>query len=137
MPPRSTATSGSTASSENGARALPRPVWPWEGASNPCNDARVDGAQRGQLREWGAALVASGDGERRSSGRAILMLLDRIDELEGELAGQKERGPAAAPPRSRPPDPEPDDPALSLEDTQPIGLRDRLKLATGYRRHDH
>ena len=114
---------------------------PWEGASNPCNDAPVDGAQRDQLREWGAALVASGDGERRSSGRAILMLLERIDELEAELARRQERGPTASPPRSRPPDPdpdpEPDDPALSLEDTQPIGLRDRLRLATGYRRHDH
>jgi hypothetical protein len=101
----------------------------------------VDGAQRGQLREWGEALVASGDGELRSSGRAILLLLGRIDELEGELARRQERGPTASPPRSPPPDPdpdpEPDDPAPSLEDTQPIGLRDRLRLATGYRRHDH
>jgi hypothetical protein len=101
----------------------------------------VDGAQRGQLREWGEALVASGDGERRSSGRAILLLLGRIDELERELASWQERGPTASPPRSRPPDPdpdpEPDDPALSLDDTQPIGLRDRLRLATGYRRHDN
>ena len=107
---------------------------PREGASNPCNDAPVDGAQRGQLREWGAALVASGDDERRSSGRAILMLLDRIDELEGELA-RRERSATPAPLRqAEDPDPDPDA-ALLLEDTQPIGLRDRLRLATG-RRHD-
>jgi hypothetical protein len=100
----------------------------------------VDGAQRGQLREWGAALVASGDGERRSSGRAILMLLDRIDELERELARGQERisttPPPPRPPRDPDSDPESDAAALSLEDTQPIGLRDRLRLATG-RRHDH
>ena len=108
---------------------------PREGASNPCNDAPVDGAQRGQLRDWGAALVASGDDERRSSGRAILMLLDRIDELEGELARRQERSATPAPPRqAEAPDPDPDA-ALLLEDTQPIGLRDRLRLATG-RRHD-
>jgi hypothetical protein len=100
----------------------------------------VDGAQRVQLREWAAALVASGDDERRSSGRAILMLLDRIDELERELARSNERLTTPRSSRSLPPDPdpdpEPDAALLSLEDTQPIGLRDRLRLATG-RRHDH
>ena len=76
--------------------------------------------------------MASGDDERRSSGRAILMLLDRIDELEGELA-RRERSATPAPLRQAE-DPDPDA-ALLLEDTQPIGLRDRLRLATG-RRHD-
>jgi hypothetical protein len=99
----------------------------------------VDGAQRGQLREWGAALVASGDGERRSSGRAILMLLDRIDELERELAREQDRGPIAPSHLDDPLDTDSEsdsgDAALPLEDTQPIGLRDRLRLATG-RRHD-
>ncbi len=99
----------------------------------------MDGAQRGQLREWGAALVASGDGERRSSGRAILMLLDRIDELERELAREQDRGPIAPTHLDHPLDTDTesdsDDAALPLEDTQPIGLRDRLRLATG-RRHD-
>jgi hypothetical protein len=80
----------------------------------PCNDPDVDGAQREQLREWAGALAASGDGERRSSGRAILMLLDRVEEAEYV--------PLLTPT---------DDPLLSLEDTQPIGLRDRLRLATG------
>ncbi len=58
----------------------------------------------------------------------MLMLLDRIEELERRL---RDRGSAAAPterPLPREPDPQPD---LALEDTQPIGLRDRLRLATG------
>ena len=81
--------------------------------------------------------MASGDGERRSSGRAILLLLDRIDELERELVRARERvASTPPPPRIIPLDAEPDAEVLSLEDTQPIGLRDRLRLATG-RRHDH
>jgi hypothetical protein len=69
------------------------------------------------------------------------MLLDRIDELERELARAQERiTTTPPPPRNLPldadPDPEPDAALLSLQDTQPIGLRDRLRLATG-RRHDH
>jgi hypothetical protein len=76
-------------------------------------------------------LAASEDEERRSSGRAILMLLDRIGELERELARREQDDVPRPPPPRRPPEPEPDDPPSSLEDTQPIGLRDRLRLATG------
>ncbi len=89
----------------------------------------MNGAQSGQLREWAEALAASEDEERRSSGRAILMLLDRVGELERELA-RREQDDAPPPPR-RPPELEADDPPTSLEDTQRIGLRDRLRLATG------
>jgi len=89
----------------------------------------VDGAEREQLREWAGALVAGGGDERRSSGRAILMLLDRIDELERELAGRGGSRPSGPPPDQPPPEPLPE--VEPPEDTQPIGLRDRLRLATG------
>ncbi|MDX6520637.1 MAG: hypothetical protein QOF08_1242 [Gaiellales bacterium] len=104
------------------------------GRAIPCNDPDVDGAQREQLREWAGALAASDDGERRSSGRAILMLLDRIEELERRLHDRRPLEPPVArvlEPEYVPPHPPDDDPLLSLEDTQPIGLRDRLRLATG------
>jgi hypothetical protein len=81
-------------------------------------------------------LAGSGDGERRSSGRAILLLLGRVEELERELAGDRPSPPAELRPSHLDTqteiglgDPPP------LEDTQPIGLRDRLRLATG-RRHE-
>jgi hypothetical protein len=50
--------------------------------------------------------------------------------LEQELSALR-RDAASPPPERRPSEPEPDDPPSSLEDTQPIGLRDRLRLATG------
>jgi hypothetical protein len=77
-------------------------------------------------------LVSSEDEERRSSGRAIVLLLDRIEELEAQLVRLTADRPS--PPSGEPPQAHRHDPA-PLEDTQPIGLRDRLRLATG-RLHD-
>ena len=93
----------------------------------------MDGIQQRELRDWAEALAAADAGERRAMGRAMLMLLDRIDELERELS-------------TRPSEPTVDydveeefevEPAPvidrtehdSLEDTQPIGLRGRLRAA--------
>jgi hypothetical protein len=62
------------------------------------------------------------------------MLLDRIEELERRLHDRRPLEPPVArvlEPEYVPPHPPDDDPLLSLEDTQPIGLRDRLRLATG------
>ena len=43
------------------------------------------GEQR-ELRQWADQLCEVDDPERRAMGRAIAMLLDRIDELERELS---------------------------------------------------
>lgn len=62
------------------------------------------------------------------------MLLDRIEVLERRLHERRPQDPLAARVLEAeyvPPEPPDDDPLLSLEDTQPIGLRDRLRLATG------
>jgi hypothetical protein len=62
------------------------------------------------------------------------MLLDRIEELERRLHDHRPHDPPVArvlEPEYVPPEPPGDEPLLSLEDTQPIGLRDRLRLATG------
>src|SRR4029077_8660412 len=54
------------------------------------------GEQR-ELRQWADQLCEVDDPERRAMGRAIAMLLDRIDELEAELS----MGPQAALHRER------------------------------------
>jgi hypothetical protein len=62
------------------------------------------------------------------------MLLDRIEELERRLHDRENMAAPTAPPEppTERPLPDPDEqPDLALEDTQPIGLRDRLRLATG------
>ena len=97
------------------------------------------GEQR-ELRQWADQLCEADDPERRAMGRAIAMLLDRIEELENE--------PSAAPvaalngdsePNCEPSwDQQPDvvGPPRSLaepisvgEDTQQLSLRDRLRHA--------
>jgi hypothetical protein len=96
------------------------------------------GEQR-QLRDWADRLCAADDSERRAMGRAISMLLDRVDELERELAR------AGAEPEPEPvfelepefdlaPLPEPSDPVSVGEDTQQLSLRDRLRMATDHLR---
>ena len=98
------------------------------------------GEQR-QLRDWADRLCAADDSERRAMGRAIAMLLDRVDELERELSL------AAAAPEPEPifepepeldldlaPFPEPYDPLSAGEDTQQLSLRDRLRMATDHLR---
>jgi hypothetical protein len=96
------------------------------------------GEQR-QLRDWADRLCAADDSERRAMGRAISMLLDRVDELEHELAR------AGAEPEPEPefelepvldlaPLPEPSDSLSVGEDTQQLSLRDRLRMATDHLR---
>jgi len=97
------------------------------------------GEQR-ELRQWADQLCEADDPERRAMGRAIAMLLDRIEELEKELSA----APQAAPngdfePNGEPSWPEQPDvvaPSRSLaepisvgEDTQQLSLRDRLRHA--------
>ena len=97
------------------------------------------GEQR-ELRQWADQLCEVDDPERRAMGRAISMLLDRIEELEKELS--------AAPVAALNGDPEPNgeppwheqpdvvgpqrglaEPISVGEDTQQLSLRDRLRHA--------
>ncbi|HZI35689.1 MAG TPA: hypothetical protein VFD61_08055 [Gaiellales bacterium] len=97
------------------------------------------GEQR-ELRQWADQLREADDPERRAMGRAIAMLLDRIEELEKELSA----APVAAQNGDSEPDPEPSwdqrpdvvgtprslaEPISVGEDTQQLSLRDRLRHA--------
>jgi hypothetical protein len=103
-----------------------------------------------QLREWADRLCEVEDPERRAMGRAISMLLDRIDELERELgqAATPEPRPAPEwlelPPESEPelePELEPvladrDESEPAPDDTAQLTLRDRLRQAGDVLRGD-
>lgn len=93
----------------------------------------MEAEQEHELRQWAVALAGAGEADRRAMGRAILMLLDRIDALRSEL----ERA-------SRAPEPEPEriEPAAAEQptgelpaadpadkDTTVAGLRERLGAA--------
>ena len=97
------------------------------------------GEQR-ELRQWADQLCEVDDPERRAMGRAIAMLLDRIDELERELPAVpqaalngdpesngepswQEQPDVVGPPRSLA------EPISIGEDTQQLSLRDRLRHA--------
>ena len=97
------------------------------------------GEQR-ELRQWADQLCEVDDPERRAMGRAIAMLLDRIDELERELSAVpqaalngdpepngepswQEQPDVVGPPRSLA------EPISIGEDTQQLSLRDRLRHA--------
>ena len=97
------------------------------------------GEQR-ELRQWADQLCEVDDPERRAMGRAIAMLLDRIDELERELSAVPEAALNGDPePNGEPSWQEQPDvvgPPRSLaepisigEDTQQLSLRDRLRHA--------
>jgi hypothetical protein len=97
------------------------------------------GEQR-ELRRWAQQLTAVDDPERRAMGRAISMLLDRIEDLERQLHFARQ-----APEPLSEPDPEDDRqlPPLTLdpidradvgEDTQQLRLRDRIRLAADHLR---
>ena len=99
-----------------------------------CDDAAVEHEreQERELRRWAVGLVGAREADRRATGKAILMLLERIDELRAEL----ERRPADAAvtePESEPPaeaEPDPAADADSDEDTMVVGLRERLRAVT-------
>jgi hypothetical protein len=99
----------------------------------------VNSGEQQQLREWADQLCGVEDPERRAMGRAIAMLLDRIDELEQELSVVSD---ASANGSAEPFLDEPDEvfepvpsrlpPGLAEpldvgEDTQQMSLRDRLR----------
>lgn len=46
---------------------------------------RLDEERLGTLRRWGEALIHADSEERAAAGRAILMLLEEIDQLQAEL----------------------------------------------------
>jgi len=96
-----------------------------------CDDADVEREQERELRQWAIALSGAAEPERRAMGRAILMLLDRVDSLQAELRE-----------RSSAPEPTPVVPAVDGAATREanagatpvddpvLGLRDRLRAAT-------
>jgi hypothetical protein len=100
-------------------------------------------SQQSELRAWADALSRT-DGERAAMGRAILMLLDRIEDLERELS--ERTVPVSMEDQFRLEDESVDQvefeldddsvDALSVEDTQPISLRERIRSAVAARRHD-
>ncbi|HET7427937.1 MAG TPA: hypothetical protein VFJ66_00695 [Gaiellales bacterium] len=97
------------------------------------------GEQR-ELRRWAQQLSTVEDPERRAMGRAISMLLDRIDELERQLHFARQ----APEPLSEPELDLDDEPVrMTLdpidrgdvgEDTQQLRLRDRIRLAADHLR---
>ena len=98
------------------------------------------GEQR-ELRQWADQLCEVDDPERRAMGRAIAMLLDRIDELEKQLSAVPvaDLNGDPEPPNGEPSwEEQPDvvapraslaDPISIGEDTQQLSLRDRLRHA--------
>jgi hypothetical protein len=97
------------------------------------------GEQR-ELRQWANQLCEVDDPERRAMGRAIAMLLDRIDELEKELSAVPEAALNGDPESNGEPSwqEQPDvvgqprslaEPISIGEDTQQLSLRDRLRHA--------
>ena len=97
------------------------------------------GEQR-ELRQWADQLCEVDDPERRAMGRAIAMLLDRIEELERELSAVAEAALNSDPEPNGEPSwqqqPDVVGPPRSLaepisigEDTQQLSLRDRLRHA--------
>ena len=104
-----------------------------------CDDAAVEHEreQERELRRWAVGLAGASAADRRAMGKAILMLLERIDSLRAEL----ERRPAEAPvPVAEPEpvaeaEPEPVPEADPDEDTMVVGLRERLRAVT-HRGHD-
>jgi hypothetical protein len=90
--------------------------------------------QERELRTWAVKLADAGEADRRAMGRAILMLLERIEGLRAELA----RRPAEPDIAAEPPAPAPETTAAPEagpdEDTMVVGLRERLRAVT-HRNH--
>jgi hypothetical protein len=96
----------------------------------------VEREQERELRKWAVGLADAREADRRAMGRAILMLLERIDGLRAEL----ERRPAEPVIVPAAPAPVPEAEATSIpeadpdEDTMVVGLRERLRAVT-HRNH--
>ena len=92
----------------------------------------VEREQERELRQWAIALSGAAEPERRAMGRAILMLLDRVDSLQAELG---ERSSAPEPPNPIVPAVDSAatgevDMGATPVDEPVVGLRDRLRAAT-------
>jgi hypothetical protein len=96
----------------------------------------VEREQERELRRWAVALADAHEADRRAMGRAILLLLERIDGLRAEL----QRRPAEPVIAPEAPAPVPEAEAASCpevdpdEDTIVVGLRERLRAVT-HRNH--
>jgi hypothetical protein len=90
--------------------------------------------QERELRRWAAGLADAREADRRAMGRAILMLLERIDGLRAELERRPPEqviapeAPAPVAEAAALPEVDPD------EDTMVVGLRERLRAVT-HRNH--
>ena len=86
--------------------------------------------QERELRRWAVGLVGAREADRRATGKAILMLLERIESLRAEL----ERRPAEMALSEAEPlaeaEPEPSAEMDPDEDTMVVGLRERLRAVT-------
>ena len=91
--------------------------------------------QERELRRWAVGLTGAGEADRRAMGKAILMLLERIDSLRAEL----DRRPVEVPVPEPEPEPlaeaEPEPEVDPDEDTMVVGLRERLRAVT-HRSHN-
>jgi hypothetical protein len=94
----------------------------------------MEAEQEHELRQWAVALAGAGEADRRAMGRAILMLLDRIDALRSEL--ELERASRAPEPEPEQIEPAAEQPTGELpaaeaadKDTTVAGLRERLGAA--------
>ena len=89
--------------------------------------------QERELRRWAVSLAGAGEADRRAMGKAILMLLARIDSLRAELERRPAEADAVAqepdPIAEAEPEPLPGDDA-DAEDTMVVGLRERLRAVT-------
>ena len=89
--------------------------------------------QERELRRWAVSLAGAGEADRRAMGKAILMLLERIDSLRAELERRPAEADAVAqepdPIAEAEPEPLPGDDA-DAEDTMVVGLRERLRAVT-------
>jgi hypothetical protein len=104
-----------------------------------CDDSAVEREQEQEreLRRWAVSLAGAGEADRRAMGKAILMLLERIDSLRAELERRpvEVAGPEAEADPVAEAEPEPVAETDPDEDTMVVGLRERLRAVT-HRSHD-
>lgn len=99
-----------------------------------CDDVPVEHEreQERELRRWAVGLVGAREADRRATGKAILMLLERIDSLRAELERRpvEVAVPEVEPEPAAEAEPEPVAETDPDEDTMVVGLRERLRAVT-------
>ena len=99
-----------------------------------CDDVAVEHEreQERELRRWAVALAGAREADRRATGKAILMLLERIESLRAELERRplEVAVPAAEPEPVAQAEPEAVAETDPDEDTMVVGLRERLRAVT-------